>query len=131
MLGPLWEDANRLPLAYLPGGDTWRLPDDWTPGLLPPFIAAPALLASVTFLAAEDGKMLGGITWNRQALLDGERAEINAETLPWRLSAAGATVALKLLGPSDKPFAWLLSTLRGARHGLGATREASRRSGGR
>lgn len=101
MLGPLWEDADRPPLVHLPGGHTWRLPDDWTPGLLPPFIAAPALLASVTFLAAENGKMLGGVTWNRQALLDGERAEINAETLPWHLSAAGAMVALKLEGPSE------------------------------
>ena len=87
MLDPLWEDAGRASLVQHGGAETAQLPDDWTPGSLPAFIAAPALPALVTFLAAEHSKRLAGITWDRQALLDDGKAEISAETLPWHLSA--------------------------------------------
>ena len=48
-------------------------------------------------------------TWNRQALLNGERPEINAETLPRHLNAMPARTRLS---PSAEPFAVLLSALR-------------------
>ena len=64
-LGPLWEDAERPALVQHAGADTAQVPDDWTPGSLPAFIAGPALLASVTFLAAENAMRLAGVTWNR------------------------------------------------------------------
>ena len=127
MLGPLWEDAERPALVKHAGTDALQVPDDWTPGSLPAFIAAPALLASVTFLASENSTGLAGITWNRQALLDGEKAEVNAETLPWHLGAYDATLAVTLLSPNDEPFALLLSALRYDSKGLGSTREARRR----
>ena len=127
MLGPLWEDIERPALVQQAGAGTAQIPDDWTPGSLPAFIAAPALLASVTFLASENSTGLAGITWNRQALLDGEKAAISADSLPWHLSADDATLALTLLSASDEPFALLLSALRCDSKGLGATREARRR----
>ncbi len=127
MLGPLWEGAGRPPLIRDESDDSWRLPDDWTPGSLPPFIAAPALLASVTFLAAENGRHLAGVTWDRRALRDGEKAEITGETLPWHLGAADAIIASRLLSPSNEAFAVLLGALRCDIAGLGATREARRR----
>jgi hypothetical protein len=126
MLGPLWEDAQRPP-PIRDQGNTWRLPDDWTPGSLPPVIAGPALLASVTFLAAEAGKHLAGVTWDRQVLRDGEKAEINGETLPWHLGTVDATLARRLLSPSNEAFAVLLGALCCDIAGLGATREARRR----
>jgi len=127
MLGPLWEDADRPPPIRDESDDIWRLPDEWTPGSLPPFIAAPALLASVTFLAAENGRRLAGVTWDQRALRDGEKAEITGETLPWHLSAADAALACKLLSPSNEACAVLLGALRGDSYGLGAVREARRR----
>ena len=127
MLGPLWEDADRPALVRHEGASAAQVPEDWTPGSLPPFIAAPALLASVTFLAAESGKRLEGVSWNQQALLNGERPEINAETLPWHLNAYDAMLARTLLSPSAEPFAVLLSALRCDSKGLGTTREARRR----
>lgn len=127
MLGPLWEDANRPALVRHEGATAAQVPEDWTPGSLPPFIAAPAQLASVTFLAAENGKRLEGVTWNRHALLNGERPEINAETLPWHLNAYDAMLARTLLSPGAEPFAMLLSALRCDSKGLGTTREARRR----
>lgn len=69
MLGPLWEDAGRPPLVRDGDDNNDRLPDDWTPGSLPAFIAAPALLAAVSFLAAESGRPLAGMTWNQRVLL--------------------------------------------------------------
>ena len=127
MLGPLWEDADRPALVRHEGASVAQVPEDWTPGSLPPFVAAPALLASVTFLAAENGKRLDAVTWNRQALLDGERPEINAETLTWHLNAYDAMLARTLLSPSAEPLAVLLSALRCDSEGLGTTREARRR----
>ncbi len=127
MLGPLWEDAERPALVQHAGIDAPQVPDDWTPGSLPAFIAAPALLASVTFLASENSTGLAGITWSRQVLLDGEKAAISAESLPWHLGAYDATLALTLLSPNDEPFALLLSALRYDSKGLGSTREARRR----
>jgi hypothetical protein len=62
MLGPLWEDAYRFPQLRYWGDPSRSLPDDWTPGSLPSEIAAPALLSSVTFLAAENRTRLQGIT---------------------------------------------------------------------
>jgi hypothetical protein len=130
MLGPLWEDAERPPLASDEGAGAARLPEDWTPGSLPAFVAAPALLASATFLAAEDDVALAGISWDRQALLDGEKVQISAETLPWHLSAFDAGLALELLSPAAEPFATLLSAIRCDAEGLGPTREAQRRKYG-
>jgi hypothetical protein len=127
MLGPLWEDAERPGLVQHESADTAHIPDDWTLGSLPAFIAAPALLASVTLLAAESDVRLTGITWNRQALREGEKAEISAETLPWHLSAYDTRLACTLLRPGDEPFALLLSALRNDTKGLGATSERRRR----
>jgi hypothetical protein len=127
MLGPLWEDAGRPPLVRDGDDNNDRLPDDWTPGSLPAFIAAPALLAAVSFLAAESGRPLAGMTWNQRVLLDGEKAAITAETLPWHLSFHDAALARTLLRPGAEPFVLLLSALRGDRNGLGATREERRR----
>lgn len=81
MLGPLLADAHRVALEVRPGGAGGRLPDSWTPGSLPPEVAAPALLASVAFLAAENGVTLSGIAWNADLLQPGETREISTETL--------------------------------------------------
>lgn len=127
MLGPLWKDRNRPPLVQIENNGIWQLPDDWTPGSLPPFIAAPALLASVTFLATPGGRPLVGVTWNRQALLDGEAVEINAETLPWHLSRHDTMLARRILSQRGEAVALLLSILKSDRNGIGATREERRR----
>ena len=60
MLGPLWEDAHRPPIVRDATTKTAAPPEDWTPGSLPPEVAAPVLLTSVTFLAAESGTRLEG-----------------------------------------------------------------------
>ena len=65
MLGPLWEDAYRPRIVRDTETKAAAPPVNWTPGLLPLVVAAPALLASVTFLAAESGTRLNGISWNR------------------------------------------------------------------
>jgi|SRR5271165_760295 len=69
MLGPLWEDALRGSQAPYRIEPSWSLPDDGTPGSLPPEVAAPALLASVTFLAAENRCRLHAVTWNPRVSL--------------------------------------------------------------
>jgi len=130
MLGLLWKDSDRSVLVRHEGAGTAQVPEDGTPGSLPPLVAAPALLASVTFLAAENGKRLDAVTWNPQALFNGERLEINAETLPWHLNAYDAMLARSLLGPGTEPFAMLLSALRCDSKGLGTTRKARRRRHG-
>ena len=130
MLGPLWEDAERPPPARDEDTGAARLPDGWTPGSLPAFVAAPALLALATFVAAEDGVLLAGISWDSQILLDGEKAEISAETLPWHLSAFDAGLALDPLGLGGEPFAMLLSAIRCDVRRLGSTREERRRRHG-
>ena len=39
MLGPLWEDTHQaVPVSRTAGG-RWMLPEDWTPGSLPPEVA--------------------------------------------------------------------------------------------
>jgi hypothetical protein len=131
MLGPLWEDAYRFQHRYWGIDPPWSLPDDWTPGSLPPEIAAPALLASVTFLAAERRTRLEGITWNPRLLLAGEGDRIEATTLIWHLSATDAEWVRHLFGaPVGRPFAVLLAALRGNHRSLGAMREAARRRQG-
>ena len=131
MLGPLWEDAYRPPVARDARTKASALPDDWSPGSLPPAVAAPALLASVTFLAAESGTRLDGITWNRELLLDGEREEIAADTLAWHLSRSNAALIEAFFAkPLVRPFAQLLSVLRADRRGIGSAREAARRHTG-
>jgi hypothetical protein len=131
MLGPLWEGSYRLQQRCRSGGPSWSLPDGWTPGSLPPEIAAPALLASVTFLAAERRTRLEGITWNPRLLLAGEGERIEAATLIWHLNSTDAEWVRRLFGsPVVRPFAVLLAALRGNHRSLGAMREAARRRQG-
>ncbi len=126
MLGPLWEDADRPSLARADAGG-WALPDRWTPGSLHPATAAPALLAAVAFLAAEGGTSLAGVTWDPRILVTGEKSCIDAETLPWHLSACDAALARQLFSPAMEPFTLLLAALSSGKGGLAAAREASRR----
>lgn len=131
MLGPLWEGAYRFKQRDWDTDPPWSLPDDWTPGSLPPEIAAPALLASVTFLAAERRTRLEGIAWNPRLLLPGEGEYIEASTLIWHLDAADAEWVRHLFGaPVARPFAVLLTAMRGEHRSLGAMREAARRRQG-
>jgi hypothetical protein len=131
MLGPLWERAYRFPPGYSAFDPAWSLPDDWTPGSLPPEVAAPALLASVTFLAAENRVRLHGVTWNPRLLSPGESELIRAETLVWHLSATDAEWMRRLFGsPVIRPFVLLLAALRSNLSGLGAVREDLRRRQG-
>ena len=126
MLGPLWEDAHQAVPAQSANGGPWPL-ETWTPGSLPPQIAAPALLAAVTFLAAESGTRLTGITWYRDLLIDGEDDAINAETLLWHLDPDNAQrVRALFAAPLIRPFALLLVD----RLDQGAAREATRRRAG-
>jgi hypothetical protein len=120
MLGPLWEDTSQVTAVRTEGGGRWMLPPDWAPGPLPPEIAAPALLAATTFLAAESGTRLAGITWNPQFLIAGEDDAIKAETLLWHLNGFNARLVQDLFGePFARPFALLLTALRADRQGLG------------
>ncbi len=131
MVGPLWEDAYRPPVVRDAMTNTAAPPQDWTPGSLPPEVAAPALLASVTFLAAESGTRLDGITWNRELLLDGERDTIAGDTLAWHLSRSNAALVEAFFAkPLVRAFAWLLAVLRADRRGIGSAREAARRRAG-
>ena len=131
MLGPLWAEAHRAAPVRATESGPWTLPADWSPGCLPPEIAAPALLAAVTFLAAESGTQLRGITWNPQLLLAGEGETITAETLLWHLGAFDAGLIQDLFAvPPVRPFSLLIAALRADRRGLGAAREAARRRQG-
>jgi hypothetical protein len=94
-------------------------------------VAAPALLASVTFLAAESGTRLDGISWNREVLLAGERDVITAETLIWHLNRPNAALIKEFFAkPLVRPFALLLTVLRADRRGIGSSRETARRREG-
>jgi hypothetical protein len=85
----------------------------------------------VTFLAAESGTRLTGITWHRDLLVDGEDDLINAETLLWHLDRGNAQRVQELFAaPLIRPFALLLAALRADRLGQGAAREATRRRAG-
>ena len=131
MLGPLWEDGQRAAPVRAADGKSWQLPGDWTPGSLSPEIAAPALLAAVTFLAAESGTRLQGITWNPELLIAGENDGITAETLLWHLGAFDARLVEDLFAaPLTRPLLMLLAALRTDRHGLGPAREMARRRQG-
>ncbi len=131
MLGPLWEDAYRPRIVRDAETKTAAPPEDWTLGSLPPVIAAAALLASVTFLAAERGTRLDGISWNREVLLEGERDFIAAETLLWHLNRPNAALIKEFFAkPLLRPFALLLAVLRADRRGIGSSREAVRRREG-
>ena len=131
MLGPLWEGAHQALLTQSVNGGPGLLSETWTPGSLPPQIAAPALLAAVTFLAAESGTRLTGITWRRDLLIDGEDDAITAETLLWHLDRGNAQLVQDLFSaPLIRPFALLLAALRADRLGQGAAREATRRRAG-
>jgi hypothetical protein len=131
MLGPLWEETHQVSPIQRTNSGRWSLSETWTPGSLPPEIAAPALLAAVTFLAAESGMRLAGITWNRQLLIAGEDDSIKAETLLWHLDNFNARLVRDLFSPRrSQPFALLLAALHADRDGLGSTREATRRRTG-
>jgi hypothetical protein len=131
MLGPLWGGTHQVAPAQIATDGRWLLSESWTPGSLPPQIAAPALLAAVTFLAAESGTRLAGIAWNRQLLVAGEDDAITAETLLWHLDGFNAGLVQDLFAaPFARPFALLLTALRADCHGLGAAREATRRKVG-
>jgi hypothetical protein len=128
MLGPLWETNQQAGPVQRDDNGHWTLSTSWTPGSLPPEIAAPALLAAVTFLAAESGTRLRGIIWDRRRLLPGEAEAITAETLLWHLDSFNAALVQDLFAaPFTRPFALLLAALRADGHGLGAAREATRR----
>ena len=130
MLGPLWEDAYRPPMVRDATNKAAAPPGDWSPGSLSPEVAAPALLASVTFLASESGTRLDGITWNRELLLDGEGEKIAAD-LAWHLSRSNAALVEAFFAkPLVRPFARLLAVLRADRRGIGSAREAARRRAG-
>jgi hypothetical protein len=129
MLGPLWEGTYQAVPAHSANGGA--LSETWTPGSLPPQIAAPALLAAVTFLAAESGTRLTGITWHRDLLVDGEDDLINAETLLWHLDRGNAQLVRDLFAaPLIRPFALLLAALRADRLGQGAARASEHASEG-
>lgn len=131
MLGPLWENAHRFPQGEYGIAPSSSLPDAWTPGSLPPEVAAPALLASVSFLAAERRTRLDGISWNPRLLVAGEDECIAAATLVWHLDATDAAWVRHLFGaPVLRPFAVLLAALRGDCRGLGARHETVRRRRG-
>jgi hypothetical protein len=131
MLGPLWEDAYRPRIVRDIETRAAAPPVNWTPGLLSPVVAAPALLASVTFLAAESGTRLDGISWNREVLLAGERDVITAETLIWHLNRPNAALIKEFFAkPLVRPFALLLTVLRADRRGIGSSRETARRREG-
>ncbi len=131
MLGPLWEEAHRYERAPACSRMAWVTPEDWTPGSLPPEIAAPALLASATFLAAENGAHVRAITWNPVLLLDGERQDIDAESLAWHLTGNDRKLVRKYFAtPGIRAFSWLLAILGADRAGLGAVREKTRRQTG-
>jgi hypothetical protein len=131
MLGPLWEDAYRPRIVRDTETKAAALPVNWTPGLLPPVVAAPALLASVTFLAAESGVRLDGISWNREVLLEGECDVITSETLIWHLNRPNAALIKEFFAkPLVRPFALLLTVLRADRRGIGSSRETARRREG-
>jgi hypothetical protein len=128
MLGPLWEGAHQAGPAQIAADGRWLLSATWTPGALPPHVAAPALLAAVTFLAAQSGTRLAGIAWHRQLLAIGEDDAITAETLLWHLDGFNARLVRDLFtAPFTRPFAILLTALRADRNGLGTAREATRR----
>jgi hypothetical protein len=114
MLGPLWEGTHQAAPAQIATDGRWLLSDTWTPGSLPPRVAAPALLAAITFLAAESGTRLAGITWNRQLLAFGEDDAITAETLLWHLDGFNAGLVQDLFkAPFMRPFAMLLTPSAG------------------
>jgi hypothetical protein len=118
MLGPLWEDAYRFPQTCRGIDPLWSLPDDWTPGSLPPEITAPALLASATFLAAESRTRLEGVTWNPRLLFEGEGEHIAAATLMWHLNRTDAEWVRRVFGaPVVHSFAVLLAALRSDHRG--------------
>lgn len=109
-------------------GDIGGLPDEWTPGSLPPEVAACSLLTSAALLAAEGGTPLAGISWNPDPLHAGERAAICAETLLRHLDAADAALMPRLFtAPVTRPMLLLLKALRADRRGLNAGREGVRR----
>lgn len=128
MLGPLGEGQlraapgwNRTPIEGPP-------PDDWHPGVLPPEIAAPAVLACATFLAHESGTEPRGVRWDRRTLSDGQGTRIDAETLLWHLTfREGETLREMFARPLVRPFSALLAALQADRKGAAAQHEARRR----
>jgi hypothetical protein len=128
MLGPLGETSQQVRHVAQAENGHWMLSATWSPGLLLPEIAAPALLAAVTFLAAESGTPLHGITWDRRRLLPGEADSITAETLLRHLDDFNAALVQDLFAaPFTRPFAGLLAALRSDGDRLGSARAARRR----
>ena len=128
MLGPLGE----APYKAAPGPNRKQIdgppPDDWHPGLLPPDVAAPVLMACVTFLAGDDENSLIGVTWDSRVLADGEGRLLNTETLLWHLTAGeGETLRKMFASPLVQPFLPLLSILTDGPIGLPTRHEAKRR----
>ncbi len=127
LLGPLWEEAQQPSDCWSKEASGWTLLDEWTPGCLPPAVAAPTLLAAVTFLAAEGGTRLIGVSWEPLVLLNGENSKIDGETLPWHLTATDANLARRLFSAVLEPFGLLLGALCGSGRALATTREDNRR----
>ena len=128
MLGPLGE----APYRAAPGPNRKQIeeppPDDWHPGVLPPDVVAPVLMACVTFLAGDGEDPLAGVTWDPRILADGEGRSINTETLLWHLTAGeGETLRKMFASPPVQQFLPLLSILTGSPIVLPARHEAKRR----
>ena len=119
MLGPLGEaqlraapGRNRKPIEGPP-------PEDWHPGVLPPEVAAPAVLACATFLAHESGTEPRGVRWDRRTLSNREGTRIDAETLLWHLTfQVGETLRDLFAWPLVPPFSALLAALQADRESV-------------
>jgi hypothetical protein len=88
-------------------------------------------MAAATFLAAEGGTPLDGITWNPRVLLPGENARISAETVLWHLNTHEVRLVRDLFPrPATAPLSLLLTALEHDTRSLGRCREAARRRRG-
>jgi hypothetical protein len=103
-------------------------PDDWHLGVLPPDVAAPVLMARVTFLAGDSEDLLAGLTWDSRILADGEERSINTETLLWHLTAGEGQKLRKMFAlPLIQVFLPSLTILADGPIALPARPEAKRR----
>lgn len=128
MLGPIGEAHFRAGPRRIGKPIEGPPPEDWSPGALPPEIAAPAILACVTYLADESGAGSSAVTWNRRVLSNEEETRIDAETLLGHLtSREGETLRDLFARPLVTPFAALLAALRTDREHVASGHETSRR----
>lgn len=128
MLGPIGEAHFRAGSRRIGKPIEGPPPEDWSPGALPPEIAAPAILACGTYLANESGAASSAVTWDRRVLSNGEETRIDVETLLGHLtSREGETFRDLFARPLVTPFAALLAALRADREHVASGHETSRR----